>query len=235
MPFSGITKKQVLETLVLSDTGHYPRENMRNVFRLQSVMAIFCIVIQCKNPFLPPVGDPVEERITGQRSTPQGVVDQLIESYETLSIALFRDLMPDDGSFRFFIAPDYFDDYVISMHGETLFESRDERLQFIGQSEYYYYWTQASEIERHTRLFSQIDRIEFVSRPGLESVREFEYGGDTLAELLVTGGAFMNFRSLPGDTVEQYSVSIDRQVFLLGKDAEKLWIIRKWYDFSHGS
>ncbi|MBN1578634.1 MAG: hypothetical protein JW913_18870 [Chitinispirillaceae bacterium] len=165
------------------------------------------------------------------RSTPYGLIDQLVESYEMKRIDLFVDLLPRDGSFQFFIAPDFFNEYRLKY--QQLSEQRDTRLNFITQSDYYYYWTQDAEIERHERLFRYAG-IEFLSKPGLESVRKFIDNGDSLAELLVTGGMFVISRFFP-DTVEQYPVSIDRQVFLIKKDPDGLWVIRKWYDFSSGT
>ena len=192
-------------------------------------LVIFCF---CRNPFLPETGTPIDIRTPEQRSTPQGVVDQLIESYESRRIDLFKDLLPVNGSFQFFIAPNFFNDYVAKY--QQLSEARDERLQFIGQSEYYYYWTQTEEVEGHDRLFSQAERIEFIDKPALESIRAFTDKGDSVAEVLLTGGNLQIGRWIDVDTVELFTVPIERQVFLLEKDAKNLWIIRKWYDFSTG-
>ncbi|MBN1308705.1 MAG: hypothetical protein JXA18_12350 [Chitinispirillaceae bacterium] len=194
------------------------------------IVTVCCIGLglQCGNPFFPPTGMPAEQ--TSQRATPQGLLDQLIESYETQRIDLFIDLLPDDGSFQFFIAPDFFDEYKIKY--QQLSEARDVRLQFIGQSEYYYYWTQDMEEERHKRLFSKGTSIEFTEKPTLASVREFTDGTDTLAELLVAGGKFEYTWYPDAYTIEVFIVEIAQQVFLINRDSENLWVIRKWYDFS---
>ncbi len=193
-------------------------------------MVLICIglAIQCKIPIGLPTGKPVEQ--TSLRSTPQGLLDQLIESYETKSIELFIDLLPLDGSFQFFIAPDFFDDYLAQYR--NLKEARDERMQFIGQSEYYYYWTQEDEVGSHTHLFTQAKSIEFKDPPALESIRKFTDNGDSLAELLITGGSLEISRDLDIYTTEILTVSITQQVFLIEKDMDGLWVIRKWYDFS---
>ena len=67
------------------------------------IIGVFCL---CRNPFFPETGPPVDQRSPQQRSTPQGVVDQLIESYESRRIDMFEELQPTDGSFQFFIALD---------------------------------------------------------------------------------------------------------------------------------
>lgn len=192
------------------------------------VVALQLFSLSCKNPFFPRIGEPLE-LATGMRATPQGVINQLIQSYDKRSIETFRDLFPEDGSFRFFIAPDYFNDnpsrYLTSV------EERDPRLKFLESSDIYYFWTQEREIENHAKLFSQAEFIEFIDKPGIESVRPFVDNGDSLTELLVTGGWLQIGRKVD-NTIEIYSTAVDRQVFLLGKDEDALWVILKWYDFS---
>lgn len=198
---------------------------MRNI----STMLLLCLLVQCRNPFVPPTGEPIQFPVTGQRSTPQGLLDQLIESYELMRIDLFKDLLPTDGSYRFFVAPDFLTEY--QLRSEQLSEVRDARLQFIGKSDYWYYWTQKEEVERHTLLFSRVTNIKFDIKPGLGTVREFVDGGDSLAELLISGGHF-TISIVSPDTTNNYPVDVGKQVFLIQKDQNHRWVIRKWYDFS---
>ncbi|MCX7726079.1 MAG: hypothetical protein N2053_04445 [Chitinispirillaceae bacterium] len=193
-------------------------------------LLILLIFLLCKNPFFPPSGVPQELHPQSLRSTPQGVIEQLIESYESRRIDLFKDLFPEDGSFKFFVAPDFFNDYLTKY--QKLSETRDERLKLIGQYEYYYYWTQDAEIESHTRLFSQAASIRFIGKPMVESIRKFTDNNDSLAELLVTGGILEIGKYIDVDTIEIFTANISRQVFLVGKDSKNLWVILKWYDFS---
>lgn len=193
-------------------------------------LLIYTFFLSCKNPFFPPSGEPQEIHSKSLRDTPQGVIEQLIQSYESRRIDLFKDLLPEDGSFKFFVAPDFFNDYLTKY--QKLSETRDERLKLIGQYEYYYYWTQDAEIESHTRLFSQAASIRFIGRPVVENIRKFTNSNDSLAELLVTGGILEIGRYIDVDTIEVFTVNISRQVFLVGKDSKALWVILKWYDFS---
>jgi hypothetical protein len=184
-------------------------------------IVMLCMAMHCSNP--------PESRTIGQRSDPQGLIDQLIESYETRNIDLFIDLFPHDNSFRFYISPDFYEEFRTKY--QPLSEVRDTRLLFIGQSEYYYYWTQDVEIEQHRQLFSHAHSIEFTSKPAIESVRKFIDNGDSVAELRVTGG-FLEVGTSTNDTVDIYPVAIEQQIFLIIKDTLNSWVIRKWYDFS---
>ncbi len=204
---------------------------MKNKMHILMILC-FVIIIGCRNPFFPPTGTPIDEPVSKQRSTPQGLLDQLIESYEGRRIDLFIDLLPEDGTFRFFIAPDYFDEYTAKY--TRLSESRDPRLKFIGQAEYYLYWTQEDEIEKHKRLFSKATNIDFREKPTIESVRKFTDNGDSLAELLITGGCFEYTWYPDAYTIEIFIVNVTQQVFLIRKEKNGLWAIIKWYDFSTG-
>ena len=184
----------------------------------------------CRNPFVPPTGVPVAIDTTEPRATPQGLVNQLIDAYENRQIDLYEDLFPADGSFKFFVAPSFTDDY--KNRPDALNEPGDSLLQFVSQSERYYYWTQKKEIESCTRLFTQAASIEFIRKPYIESVRKFVAGNDSAAELKVGGGELTIGQYVNVTTVMLYTVYITDQIFLLGKDANGLWVIRKWYDFS---
>lgn len=181
---------------------------------------------------MPGTGVPVDYHSEDQRSTPQGVIEQLIESYESRRIDLFEEILPKDGSFRFFVAPTFHD---ADKGKYTLKETRDTRLRHIDQSEYYYYWEQVVEVDAHDRLFTQAERIRFELKPVLSDIRKFIDNGDTAAEVLLEDGELRIGRWVDADTVELYTVPITKQVFLLEKDEDDLWVIKKWYDFSIGS
>ena len=194
-------------------------------------MICMLITAACRNPFLPPTGVPVNFN-NEMRSTPQGVINQLIDAYENRQIDLYEDLFPRDGSFRFFVAPVYYDS-----EGEKyrqFSEAGDPRLQFISQNDSYYYWEQDGEIERHARLFSRTLDIQFLMKPFIAEIRKFVDNGDSLSELKVTGGLLeiSYYKSI--DTIQVFSTEPKEQVFLLSKDDEDLWVISKWYDFSVG-
>lgn len=194
---------------------------------LTFIVIIGLLFAYCGTPFLPETDVPPEQTVDQHmRSTPEGVIKQLIESYETRSIELFTDLFPDDSSFQFFMAPDYFSDIDISKYD---YEERDQRLLNLADNKYYY-WTQTREIDKHRRLFDYIDEIEFVSEPTLE-VRFFTDNGKRMAEVLATNGE-MEVSDNQGTRILIYRVKIEKQVFLMQKNTDNLWVIRKWYDFS---
>ncbi|MBN1760439.1 MAG: hypothetical protein JW863_19075 [Chitinispirillaceae bacterium] len=198
--------------------------------RVFSAVALCVFGLTCRNPFFPPTGIPVNLDVELPRSTPQGIINQLIDAYENRQIDLYEDLFPSDGSFKFFVAPLFADAY--KNRPGALSEPGDSLLQFVSQSELYYYWTQETEIESSTRLFVQAASIEFIKKPYIESIRKFVTEGDSAAELRVGGGELTIGQYQDVSTVILYTVYITNQIFLLGKDDKGLWVIRKWYDFS---
>jgi hypothetical protein len=204
--------------------------------RMHFKKLVFCILAPiflmlpaaCRNSFLPPTGVPVDRVSDKMRATPQGVLNQLVESYENRQISLYKDLFPKDGSFRFFIAPADFES-IGNKYGNI--EKKDSRLKFIGTYDFYYYWTQDIEVESHTRLFSQALSIEFIIKPVVDEYYEFVDGSDVFMEVKITGG-ILKISRINGGIIEVWTTEITRQVFLLKKDEENLWVISKWYDFS---
>lgn len=195
------------------------------------IAASWVVLCFCRNPFFPETTVPDKPVGSGLRATPKGVLDQLIKSYESKQIELFKDLFPADSSFRFFIAPDFYDEYRLK--NPVLKEPRDSLLQNLEASDYYYYWPQSVEIKKHAKLFSPGITIDFRIKPTVGSVRLFIYEGDSAAELLVTGGVLDISRDLL-DTIEIYTTSIEKQVMLVKKGSDELWTLNKWYDFSGG-
>ena len=186
------------------------------------------LVIACRNPFLPPTGVPFDD--TGPlRATPQGVITQLVDAYENRQIDLYQDLFPTDGSFKFYVAPAFVEDYK-SRYTEPS-EPGDSLMQFVPQGRYYY-WTQEVEIANTKRLFTGALSIEFSTKPSIQNLRRFVVDGDSLAEMnmgegILKIGVYYNI-----STIQIYPVHVTDQIFLLAKDEKGLWVIRKWYDFS---
>jgi len=194
-----------------------------------AIAAALIVTGGCRNPFVPSTGVPVERPVESQRATPQGLLSQLIEAYEGKDIELYKDLFPKDSSFRFFVAPDFYD--AFRLRHPLLSEPRDPRLRNLEASDFYYYWPQSVEIENHTKLFSPGVTIDFTEKPYLQDVRPFIDEGDTAAELLVTGGV-LEITRLVGDTAEIYITRVEKQVMLVKQDSDNLWVLLKWYDFS---
>ena len=191
----------------------------------------FSLSIQCKNPFLPQTGRPVVD--LPDRAQPEGVLTQLIDSYNERNIDLFKDLFPKDGSFKFYVAPSFYLEYITNNKYQNPQEPGDTRLLWLKGSEFYYYWTQNDEIESHEHLFRYAEYLEFIDPPGLESKRKFVDGNDSLAELLIRGGKLKVGQDAGFDTTAIYYVPIEDQVFLVKKNDDDLWVLQKWYDFSN--
>jgi hypothetical protein len=196
-----------------------------------SAVWFFCF---CRNPFFPDIGRP--DSAPALRTTPGGVITQLLNSYEQRRIDLFKDLLPVSNTFRFYVSPSF----VPAYQNEGKYyvnppEPRDTVLQYIGGFPYYYYWTQDVEVQSHLRLFTQAQSIKFTLTP-IVNPGDFRYtldsNKDTInVEMLMTDGKIAMTFDVGGGDTEDDTVWIDKQVFLLERDTKKLWVIRKWYDF----
>ncbi|NLL14690.1 MAG: hypothetical protein GX267_14900 [Fibrobacter sp.] len=188
--------------------------------------------LSCENPFLPPTGKP--DKTFSLRSTPEGVLKQLIEAYESKRIDLYEELLSD--SFQFYVAPTFISSYQAKYDYD--FEGADTMLSFTTGSRFYY-WTKAEEVESHRKLFSSDDgknkEIRFRYAPELTNTRS--YGDSAYIEMMITGGELLIQLSTTGAVIQtvEYTIAIEKQVFLLEKDRKdkSLWVIRKWYDLSN--
>jgi hypothetical protein len=199
--------------------------------RLLAVIAV-ALTCLCRNPFFPPVGTP--DKTPPLRITPAGVITQLIKAYELRRIDLFEDLLPQGNTFRFYVSPTFESIYKTRPYGAIEPEPRDTLLHYTTESSTYYYWGQEQEIQSHKRLFTKAESIKFTVKPSV-SAGNFRYNidesGDTSnVEVLMENGEILITVNISGIT-DNYSIGIEKQVFLLERDAENLWVIRKWYDF----
>lgn len=185
----------------------------------------------CRIPFFPETGKPTKSHHS--RSTPEGLISQLVQSYESRRRDLFEDLLAD--SFRFYVAPS-FKNAFIAAYPNSDREAPDTALRFIDNSESYYFWTKSLEIQSHSKLLSndKVSEIKFYSPLEISSKRyAVAKNGDTVnVELLTNGGAFEIRITHSATEMLVYAVSIEKQVFYLERDSERLWVIRKWYDLS---
>jgi hypothetical protein len=186
----------------------------------------------CRNPFFPHIGKPDDASLL--RSTPSGVIKQLVNSYEQRRPDLFEALLP--ATFRFYVSPTFVTTYQSSgKYYVNPAETRDTLLQHIGAFPYYYYWTHDVEVESHRKLFSQALSIRF-TLPFNVNPGNFRYiingnNDTTNVEVLMMDGKIALELDMGGGDIEVDSIWIDKQVFFLERDADNLWVIRKWYDF----
>jgi len=185
------------------------------------------------DPFLPDTGEPIIATPLG-RSTPKGVIDQLMDSYTGRRIDLFEDLFPDDKSFfRFYISPRLVE---TGSRIVTTSEQFDTLFTYVPQG-VYYYWPYEDEHRSHQRIFSAATSISISTQPVYDQ-RDFVYhygpGGDTIGvEVLMLGGEILIKVPDPVTPRQElwYYIVIDRQVFYLVRDSERNWVIKKWFDF----
>ena len=192
--------------------------------------------ISCDTLFFPPTGFPEEG--PNIRSTPRGTIEHLFRAYEDKRIDLFTELLPQNGTYRFFISPDYSDAYAASHPTDAIIARIEEtdNYQYVRPGNYYY-WGQASELAKHRRLFSMADQIEFTEYPIIDE-RDFRYrlnGDDTThVEVRMTSGELcIGFR----DTLYCTQKEGQMQVFLLEREADRrtgdrLWVIKDWFDLN---
>ncbi|MBN1130862.1 MAG: hypothetical protein JXA71_17875 [Chitinispirillaceae bacterium] len=192
------------------------------------------LVTACQIPFFPRVGTP--DPLPPLRSTPSGVINQLIKAYEQKRIDLFEDLFPREKTFRFYVSPSFKAIYQTRPYGTIEPEPRDTLLHYTTESSTYYYWGHDQELQSHKRLFSRAESIVFKVKP-IVSPGKFRYlvndsGDTTNVELLMENGEITIKVTISGYT-DEYPIWIDKQVFFLERDSKNLWVIRKWYDFGN--
>jgi hypothetical protein len=189
-------------------------------FKKYLFFIVILIPMSCGELFFPKTGTPTLLS-SSRRSTPEGVIGQLIEAYETRRIELIEEILAD--SFQFYIAST-FDDYL-----EYNSESPDTSLLYI-ESRAYHYWKRKDELYRTKKIFEHTISSGFYEQPYISNQHVMlSAKGDTIGvELKVINGALY----LETDTYGLQCVDVNNQVFLLRRDSEGLWVIRKWYDLS---
>ncbi|KMQ51023.1 hypothetical protein CHISP_2165 [Chitinispirillum alkaliphilum] len=187
-------------------------------------MIMLCI--SCDQLFFPPTGVP--SSAPRMRSTPQGLIDQLMRSYEEKRVDLFEDLLPRNGTFRFYVSSNFASIY--STRSYITYEPEIAKYNFVDGLTHYYYWGQADEVSRHRNLFSQVEMIEF-SEPIIHDDLVYTVTEDndtTHVEVLMTTGVLRVHLAN-----QIFSTEIERQVFFLERDKEGLWVIRDWFDLGN--
>ncbi|MDD5673125.1 MAG: hypothetical protein PHC61_03090 [Chitinivibrionales bacterium] len=190
---------------------------------------LMVLCVHCDNPFFPKTGEP--DRSVSLRQTPQGVINQLLKSYETKNISLFRDLFSPHGTYRFYVSKSYVE-YSSSLCDTIALPLVADILP--GTS--YYYWTYPDEISKHEKMFSEVDEIVFTTQPIIPSngVTYFTSANNdndtTYATVILRDGEFTVTASQVLST--PVDVAIEEQVFYLARDPADptLWVIDKWFD-----
>jgi hypothetical protein len=191
-------------------------------------LVLLVSVCFCRNPFFPPTGMP--DKAPSLRIKPEGVMNQLIIAYQTKDLFLFKDLFPSSNTFRFYVSPSFVTSYNSGTRNyANPPDLRDTLLLYTSEFSYYYYWTQEVEIRSHKTFFLKAATINFTQKPDLQYRPILNEKGDTTNfEVKMTNGEIDIVTASPA---EEYIIAIEKQVFLLERDVDSLWVIRKWYDF----
>jgi hypothetical protein len=200
------------------------------------IKAIVCLVplillgciLSCDNgdPFFPPSGFYVG---VPMRSTPQGAMTQFENAYQDISLSLYQDLLPTDGSFEFFVANGFVAENPVSL----LDTARDTTLQFNGRYSVYWYWTQDIELRSEYLLFQNAGFMEFSIGPEFTYYPIIDSSGDTTkCEVTMTGELDIFFND--PDAYPDQAIDLNSD-FLLTRDSKNLWVIKKWYDLQGSS
>jgi hypothetical protein len=185
------------------------------------IVVSFLLLISCENPFLPETGVPLN--VSNPRSTPAGVISQLFQSYETRRIELFTSVLSK--KFKFYVASGF--DIITTLNPEK----PDTFMEYVDKNSSYNYWEYDEEYKRTSKIFENAEMIEIPSRPAISNTHYiFDSSGDTIyAEIKVNNVTF-EVSKYESNTLVTYSLENQPQVFLLERDEDNLWVIKKWYD-----
>lgn len=215
---------------------------------LFAIMLMLLGEISCFDPFFPPTGVP--QINTALRSTPEGLLEQLVNSYEGRRIDMFQDLFIPDNSFRYYVMPNVIEDLSLN-NLKSIASSQviDSSTPFIEINSTYSYTTYNDELDIHRNLFTA-DEITFTEPLEADSVNYTFHADtvvtdtgtgkdtvvyDTTAATVRTQASSINITS---SILEQqgypktYDFDVGAQVFCLVRDSrdKTKWVIAKWFE-----
>jgi hypothetical protein len=205
------------------------------------VMPVYLILLSCFNPFFPPIDNPPGSVTNTLRSTPFGIIQQLVNAYQKQDIDLYRELFSIEQDFRFYVLPEFSSSNII-----TTCERIDTVLcAYIISNNLrcLNYWTYSEEMKSHTHLFERADQITLNCRNIDPSDIRYivnENRETTNVEVILRGGALTitgkPYFDIEGNALQDYYevADIGQQVFYLEKDPQNssLWVIQKWFDLN---
>lgn len=206
---------------------------------------IAVLMVLCDDPFFPVTGMP--PLVKGPRSTPQGLVQQLINAYENRRIDLYMDLFSPAHDFRFYVSPVFAADNSANGYqarfGARPCEPVDTMCHYVKDNindSCFNYWTYDEEMQATEGLFQKSTQITFSAPPFFAGNIRFivNGGGDTTnVEVVMDGGAIVvdgtpDYSDPTQPFAYEYTIEIDKQVFYLERDPDspELWVIQKWFD-----
>jgi len=213
-----------------------PRASRKAAALLLTAVLTALLLPSCDSLFFPATGFPEEG--PNVRSTPQGTIFQLFRAYEDKRIDLFTELLPKNGTYRFFISPDYSDVYAATNPTDAVLARIEDGDYAHVRAGNYYYWGHESELAKHRRLFRMAESIEFTEYPIIDE-RDLRYRVNDLDDT-----THVEVRTMAGelcigvrDTLFCTQKEGQMQVFLLEKEVDRktgdrLWVIKDWFDLN---
>jgi hypothetical protein len=213
--------------------------------RLNILLLLFLFLLWggCDNPFLIKVGKPL--KLSGDRSSPDGVIKMLRAAYENRSLDLFEELLYSKEEFRFYIEQN--EKIVDSLQKINPSQREKVNIQFelsedfIADDFFYVYLTYNEEINVHKNLFKQADYILF-SPFTPYNIEYFDITDtvindtvyyDTLSAVAYTDETVITISSSKLTAVygaKEHAFKVGKQVFFMKKDDEGLWAILYWFE-----
>jgi hypothetical protein len=140
---------------------------------LLSCLLMALLIMACDNPFLPPTGAPLQSlSLRSSRTTPEGVIEQLLLAYESRRLESFIVLL-SPANFRFYI-PVSVASQLDKIDGSRIETVRDSTFLPWWNGSEYVYVSFAEERRIHQNLFTQADELSFVVKPQKTAKRVFE-------------------------------------------------------------
>jgi hypothetical protein len=206
------------------------------IARTLAIAVPLSLLSSCDLLFTPSIGFP--EDGSSIRTTPQGTIQYLFRAYEDKRIDIFTELLPKNGTYRFFISPDFSAAYAATHSTDAIIARIEETEYTYVKPGTYHYWGHDSEIAKHRRLFTMADVIGFNEYPIIDE-RDFRYR--VTAENETT---HVELRAMAGelcvgtrDTLFCTQKEGQTQVFLLEREVDRrtgnrLWVIKDWFDLN---
>jgi hypothetical protein len=206
--------------------------------------AIAVLSVQCGTPFFPQTGDPPSE--VQLRLTPEGVVQQLVNSYESRRFDLFEELLYSEQDFRFYVELDP-NIYTGLTHIQT---DRTENVKLNSnyvQNGAYVYLTYSDEVNIHRKLFQNAQDITFDDRLQVVTVEYLRSLNSDSSALDSTNAAYAVVRTdnasirITADIIDAaygdptHVFPVGKQVFYVKKDSDGLWRILYWFELDASS
>jgi len=210
----------------------------------RAVPMLAVLLLLCDNPFFPSTGTPPV--VKGPRSTPQGVIHQLINAYENKRIDLYRELFSSARDFRFYVSKVFAEDNSPDGYKAKFArpcELVDTMCQYIKSNindSCFFYLTYDEEMQAAEGLFQKSTQITYQGSPTFAAQTRYivNGNGDTTHVEVVMRGGTITVVGIPdyADPYQpfayEYPIDIQEQVFYLERDPDSpdFWVIQKWFD-----